>query len=230
MRGSVIVCIVSLTTVVLAAVQADPDRQFGIRPDAGSHHHQVGREFGAVLQLQRHHTTGLAVVLVADQGLRLCAEAEPQPALLQRLLQQLRRGLVELSLHQPISEVDHGHLHAAQHQPVGSLEAEQPAADHHCMLVFLRRLDHRVGIGDIAVGNHALQVLARDRQDERIRSGGDQQAVVFDLAAVVDLNHPVLAMHADNLATDAQLDVVLGVPAQRVQHDFLQRLFSRQHR
>jgi hypothetical protein len=45
--------------------------------------------------------------------------------------------------------------------------------------VLLAGLDHGVGVGDVAVGDHALQILARHRQDEGVGAGGQQQAVVF---------------------------------------------------
>jgi hypothetical protein len=96
------------------------------------------------------------------------------------------------------AEVHHGHVHAAQLQAVGRLQAEQAAADHHRVLVLAGGFDHRVGVGDVAVADHAGQVVAGDRQDEGRRAGGQQQAVVVGLGAVarrspcahaVDLHH-----------------------------------------
>jgi hypothetical protein len=40
-------------------------------------------------------------------------------------------GLVELALHDPLAEVHHGDVHAAQLQAVGRLQPEQAGADHH---------------------------------------------------------------------------------------------------
>ena len=51
----------------------------------------------------------------------------------------LPAAVVELALHQPRHQVHHGDVHAAQHQAVGGLEAEQAAADHHRVLVRARR-------------------------------------------------------------------------------------------
>ena len=63
----------------------------------------------------------------------------------ERLLQQLAGHVVELALHQPRHQVHHGDLHAAQHQAVRGLQAEQAAADHDRVLVLRRCRDHRVG-------------------------------------------------------------------------------------
>jgi hypothetical protein len=153
--------------------------QFGVGADAHGHDHQVGRDLGAVLELQRHHPPRLAAVGVADQRLGLAAHAEAQAARFQRLLQQLARHLVELALHQRGHDVDHADLHAALHQAVGRFQPQQAAADDHGALVFFAGLDHGVGVGDVAVGDHALQVLARNRQDEGVGAGAQQQAVVF---------------------------------------------------
>jgi hypothetical protein len=94
------------------------------------------------------------------------------------LLQQLAGHVVELALHQPGHQVHHGDLHAALHQAVGRFQAQQAAADDHRVLVLRGRVDHGLRVGDVAVGQHALQVLARHRQDERVGAGGHEQAVV----------------------------------------------------
>ena len=83
-------------------------------------------------------------------------------------MQQLAGHAVELALHQRRHDVHHGDGHAAQHQAVGRFEAEQPAADDDGVFVLGGGGYHLVGVGDVAVGNHALQVFARHRQDERI--------------------------------------------------------------
>ena len=229
MRGSVTVCRVSLTTMPprLSGPQCRPILigEFGVGADARGHHHQVGRDLHAVLELHGHH----AAVLVADQLLRLGADHELEPAVFERLLQQLARHVVELALHQPGHDVHHRDLHAAQHQAVGGLQAQQAAADHHGVLVLFSRLDHGVGVGDVAVGDHALQVLAGHRQDEGLAAGGDQQAVVLGLAAVVGLHHAAAPVDIDHLAAELEVDAVFGIPAQRVQHDLVERLFTGQH-
>ena len=169
-------------------------------------------------------------LVVAEKRLGLRADPELQAARLERLLQHPARDLVELALHQPRHEVNDRHRHAAQHQAVGGLEAEQAAADHDRVLVRLRRLDHRVGVGDVAVGDDAVEVLARQRRDERVRAGRDQEPVVRRLGAVVGDGDPAAAMDVDHLLAEVQRDAVLGVPLDRVEDDVGERLLAGQHR
>ncbi len=64
------------------------------------------------------------------------------------------------------------------------------------------RVDHGLGVGDVAVGQHALQVLAGNRQDEGVGAGGQHQAVVCGaLTTSPALRHPAVhqAAHAVHL-------------------------------
>jgi hypothetical protein len=139
-------------------------------------------------------------------------------------------ALVELALHDPLAEVHHGHVHAAQHQPVGRLQAEQAGADHHRVAVLAGGLDHRLGVGDVAVGEHAGQVVAGDGRDEGRRAGGQQQAVVVGLGAVAGEHLAADAVDLHHLAAGVQGDAVVAVPVEIVEHDLGQRHLARQHR
>jgi hypothetical protein len=132
---------------------------------------------------------GDAATLAGDQHLGLLAEQELQAALFERSLQHPAGGLVELAFEQPVGEMDHRHVHAAQPEAVRRLESEQAATDDHRMAVALRGIDHRVGIGDVAVGDHPRQVVAGNGQHEGIRTGRQQQAVVVGAGAIVG-DHP----------------------------------------
>ena len=57
-------------------------------------------------------------------------------------------------------------------------EAEQAAADDDRLGARLRGEQHGVDVVEVAVGEHAGQVVARHRNDERHRAGGDDQLVV----------------------------------------------------
>ncbi len=207
------------------AGQAGAFGQLGVGADAGGHHHQVGGDLLAVLEADRHH----APLLVADQGLGLSPQAEAQPALLQRLAQQFAGGAVELALQQPVAEVHHGDVHAALLEAVGRLQAQQAAADDHRVAVLRGRLDHRVGVGDVAVADHALQVLAGHRQDEGHRAGGDQQAVVLGLGAVIGHDLALDAVDRRHRLAQVQRDAVVLVPVERVEDDLVERLLAGQH-
>ncbi len=213
-------------------LQCRPDRlgQRGAGPDAGGHDDEVGRDLAAVLELHRHDAAAPAVVAVADQRLRVGAHHEPEPALLERLAQQVAGDAVELALHQPRHDVHHRHPHAAQHQAVGRLQPEQPAADDDGVAVLRRRIDHRVGVGDVAVGDDALEVLARHRQDERVRPGGQQQPVVGRLDAARAAHDAAAAVHLGDRLAQVQPDAVVGVPVERVEHDLVERLLAGEHR
>ncbi|MCY1366488.1 hypothetical protein D9M69_533850 [compost metagenome] len=121
-------------------------------------------------------------------------------------------------------------MHAPQHQAVGGLQAEQAAADHHGVPVGFRGVDHGLGVGDVAVADHAVKGIAGNGQDERRRAGGDQQAIVFGFAAVFGDDPALDSVDLHHLAVEQQLDVVFQVPVQVVEHDFFEGLFARQHR
>ena len=208
------------------AVQAGAFGQRGVGADAGGHHNQVGGDLLAILEAHRHH----AAVLVADQRLGLRTHAEAQAALLQRLAQQVASLVVELALHQPVADVHDGDLHAAQHQAVGRFQAQQAAADDDGVLVLGGRLDHRVGVGDVAVADHTVQVLAGHRQDEGVGAGGDQQPVVVGFGAVGRDHLALDAIDLRDRLAQVQRDAVLLVPGERVQDDLVQRLLAGEHR
>jgi hypothetical protein len=66
---------------------------------------------------------------VADDGLVLALVMHLDAARLDRLLQQIAGGRIELALHQRRHEMQHGDVHAARLQAGRGLEAEQAAAD-----------------------------------------------------------------------------------------------------
>ena len=208
------------------AVQADLLGECGVGADAGGHHDQIGGYFAAVLEADRPD----APVLVAEQGFGVRTEQEREAALLQRGLQQFAGDIVELPIHQPRREVHHADLHAAQHQAVRGFEPQQTAADDDGVPVFRGRLDHRVGVVDVAVGDHALQIPAGHGRDERVRAGGDEQPVVGFDGAVFGCHGALGAADVHHLLAQVQGDAVVRVPAQRVQHDLVQRLLAGEHR
>ena len=91
-------------------------------------------------------------------------------------------------------------------------------------------LDHVVRVGDVAVSNHALQIPARQRRDERIRARGQQEPVVLCLDAIGRGHQAALAIHVNHLLPCVQGDPMIAVPGQRIQHNLVQRLLARQHR
>ena len=96
------------------------------------------------------------------------------------------------------------------------------------------RVNHGVGVGNVAVGNHAFQVPAGNGQDEGVGAGAHQQAVVrsFNHAAVGGRGaHDALdTVHLGDGLARVQGDAVFFVPAEGVEDDFFQRLLAGQHR
>ena len=156
------------------AVQAGGLGERDVGPDADRHHDEVG---GQRLAGGEPHARD-AARLAGDERFGLRFEAEREALRFERLLQHLRGRAVELALHQPRHEVHDRDVHAAQLEAVRRLEPEQPAADHDGVAMLARGRDHRFGVGDVAIGDHAGQVDAGNRQDERGRARGEQQAVV----------------------------------------------------
>lgn len=199
---------------------------FGIGADAGGHYHQVGGNHVAVVEL---HGTDPAAAVV-HQFLGLGVQAEADAAGFQRALQEFAGGAVQLAFQQPVGEVHDGHVHAALLEAVGRLQAEQAAADHHRVAVGPGAVDHGLGVGDVAVADHALQAIAGYRQDEGDRAGGQQQAVVLGLAAVRG-DHPAAdPVDLHHLAVEEELDAVFRIPVEVVEDDFLEGLLAGQHR
>src|SRR5690606_2668710 len=137
---------------------------------------------------------------------------ESQAALFQASLQQLAGGAVELAIHQPVGNVHHGDVHATCLQAVGRFEPQQTTADDHRMFVNTGGFHHGLCVGDVTVADDALEGVARYRQHEGARSGGDQQSVVAGFAAVFGNHASPGSVDLHHLAFEHQADVVLAIP------------------
>ncbi len=127
----------------------------------------------------------------------------------------------------------HAHGHAALHEAVGSLQAQQAAADDDGVLVRGGGVDHGLCVGNVAVGQHALEVFAGHGQDEGVGARGHDEAVVFGgdglarcTGGVHDAAHTVHVGHGE---TRVQRDVVVGIPLPVVQDDLVDGLLAGQH-
>nr|GEU28124.1 hypothetical protein [Tanacetum cinerariifolium] len=205
------------------AVQAGRLGQRDIGTHAGRHHHQVGRDGAAVLEAHAGHALD-----ARDVG-RMGVHQEGEAPVFQRLLQQQRGGLVELLVHQRVAHVHHGDRHALALQAAGGLQSQQAAADHHRVAVVARHGEHAFHVLDIAKRQHAGQLVARYGNDERLRAGGDQQAVVAHLQAGAGAHDAVLAVDMFDRVARVQGDAMLDVPFARVEHDVVHAFFTGQH-
>ena len=208
------------------AVNADGLGQLRIGAYTGRHHDEVCGHLAPVFEPDGFDSP----IGITHQLLGLSAHPELQATLLQRALQQLPSDLIELPLHQHARDVHNRHGHAPDHQSVGRLQPQQTATDHHGMPVSAGCLDHVVRVGDVAVGNHALQIPPWQRRDERIRARGQQEPVILCLDAIGRGHQAALAIHVHHLLPCVQGDPMIAVPGQRIQHDLVQRLLAGQHR
>ena len=136
---------------------------------------------------------------------------------------QQRAGAgVELALHQAVEQVDDGHRAALRGDAARRLEAEQAAADDGGVLRAAdRRRADRLAVLGSAERVHARQVDAGDRRHQRLRAGREDELVVGEVLAVVEVDDTRLGVDRRHPAAEHELDVVVGVPLRRTQ---LQRL------
>ena len=207
-------------------LQAGGLRQRGIRADADGHHHQVGGDGIAAFQTHRGDPPAFAL----HQGFGLGVDQELDTARFERALQQRAGSGVKLALHQPSGQMDHRHIHAAQRQAVGRFQSQQTAADHHRAFVGAGGIDHRLGVGDIAVRVNAGQPDARQRRQEGIGPGGKQQTIVRGLAAVIRHHRTARPIDARYPFADLKRDAVLAIPVPVVEYDRIEFLLAGQHR
>ena len=209
-----------------------------VGPDADRHHHQGGGEPRAVVELNR-----LDLAVTRDR-LGVGAGDHLDAARLDRPLQQMAGRRIELALHQGRHQVQDGDVHALLLQARRRLEPQKAAADHHGIAAAtLRRQQHGLDIVEVAIGQHARQVVARHRQDDRVGAGTDDQLVVgygdrglergvAEIAGGHELGGDGArrAIDCRHLGAFVERDAVLDVPAVAVDHDLLERLLARQHR
>ena len=89
-------------------------------------------------------------------------------------------GGIELALHQGRHQVHDRDVHALRLQAGGGFEAQKAAADDHGIAARLGGQQHGLDVVEVAVGQHARQVVAGHRDDDGVGAGGDDQLVVGD--------------------------------------------------
>ena len=196
----------------------------GVGPNADGHDHQGGGDDAAIGQL---HPFDLAI---AEDRLGLSLGDDLDAALLELPLQHVAGRRVELALHQRRHQMQDGDVHVARVETGRGLEAEQAAADDDCLGARLGGDQHGVDVVEVAVGEDAGEVVARHRQDERHRAGGDDQLVVRHGLTVFGRHRLGGAVDLGDLVPLVEGDAVLDVPAVAVNDDLLVVLLARQHR
>jgi len=149
-----------------ANIEIGGARQINIRLDARGDDNEIGRDNLPVLELNR-----LRALITTNAG-RLGIEMDGDAARFDRAFEQSRSPRIELTLHQPVHQMDHGNLRAGFRQAVGRFQTEQSAADHNGFgLIGGRRFDGR-DVAEIAERHHAGQIHARHVEPDRPRAGG----------------------------------------------------------
>ena len=88
----------------------------------------------------------------------------------------MRAGLrIELALHQPVHQVQHGDARARLGEAVGGLEPEQAAADHHDAVAGAGAMPDGPDVADVAERDDAGQRHAGDRGPDRLRAGREHE-------------------------------------------------------
>ncbi len=194
------------------------------RADADGHDHHIAGDDAAVIQLDTLDLVG------AKDPLGIGLGDDVDAAFGERLFEQIGGRRIELTVHDGRVEVNDGHLHALPLQPVSSLQAQQPGADDDGAALGARNLDHLLDIGEIAVGENAGQLVTRNRDDERERTGGDDKLVIGCGDAVGRGDRLRLAVDLSDPCTLVQCHAMGGVPMVIVDDDVVVALFAGQNR
>ena len=94
---------------------------------------------------------------------------------LDRTLQHARSLGIELALHQPVHQVQHGDACAGLRETVRGLKSEQPAADHHDAVARACTMPDGPDVVDVAERDDAGQRHAGERRPDRLRTGREHQ-------------------------------------------------------
>ena len=125
--------------------------------------------------------------------------------------------------------MDDGDVAALHLQAARGFEAEQSAADDDGPHALSGAREPAARVVEIAEGEDVFLVDALDRRDPRVDAGGEQQLVVVRDAAVVAVDGAALGVDVDDPHAQAQGDVVLLIPVQRIDRDVVGGALAREH-
>ncbi len=131
--------------------------QRGVRPDAGREHHRVGLDQRAVGEFDAFDGA------LADDARGAGVEHHMNALALDQRLQQIRGRRIELTLHQPVHQMQQGHRRAGFGEAVGGFQTEQPAADHHDRFPARGQRQQQIDVAAVAEGVHAQEDRRRAR-------------------------------------------------------------------
>ena len=193
--------------------------QLHVRLHADAHQHHVGVDAAAVLQLG-----ATDAVAVGQQAAQRHAFAQIDTVRAMQRAEVVRGGRRGHALQDARRRFEQRHLQALAGRHGRSLQPDVAAADHQQPPAGHQVRRHRVGIGQAAHQQHALQLAADvGRQAARPRAGEQHQPAVFDMLAAVQPQAPRSAVDARHARAQAQLDLLLLVPGGGADQDLLHR-------
>ena len=213
-------------------VDDDPaiDRQSRIFGDAGvgpdPHRHDDEVRCDPRTVFEQH---GLDL-LFAEDGFGIGAAENFDAARFDGLGQQMPRRRIELPLHQRRRKMHDGHVHAALAQPRRRLETEQAATDDDSTAASRRSEQHRLNVVEIAISEHARQLVAWDGNDDRLRAGRDDELVVGHGEAACRRHGLSRAIDRGDRRTLVERDAVLHIPTIAMDDDLLEGFLAGEHR
>ncbi len=148
------------------------------------------------------------------------------PRSVSAFFQEIGGSRIELALHDGRHQVDDGDIHTLALQAVGCLKAEQAGADDDGPPLAFRDPQHGVDVVEIAVGQHAGQLMTRYRDDEGQRARGDNKLVVGDGDAVRRGDRLRMPVNLCDLGALVEGHAVRRVPVVIVDDDVFICLFA----
>ena len=210
--------------------QAGPLRQADVGPDAGGDHQHVAVQQRAVGEGDAGEPT------VADDHLgRAFLGVHPDSQGFQGLAQNRAGRIVELSVHQGRTRVHDVDGESPTLQSPCRFEAKEAAADDDGLGAVCGFGDHRRGVvegpeAEDSVGQSlVVGPQSGHRREERTASGGEDQLVVTQRGPVVGVHQMRVGVDANDADPGAEVDVVVGVPVQRVEVDLGRIIESGKH-
>lgn len=155
-------------------LQAAALQKSGVGTDARAHHHHIGRQ-SARLGLHGGDPA------VAQNDLGRGAGHHPDAGRLQLLAGKAGHFLIQHAGHDLARHVEYRHIQPLSQQVLRRLQADEAAADDHCVLggVLLQIAAQSDGVVRGAQLEHALLGRALDGRDHAGRAGGNDQGIVF---------------------------------------------------
>ena len=126
--------------------------------------------------------------------------------------QQFRRRRIELTLHQPVHQMNQRHRRAGLGETIGRFQSQQSAADHDDALLLRGQRQQQIDIAAVAKGVHAGKIGAGHVEPQRRRAGGQHQPGKRDALLIGDLEFAAADIDLGGDAAIFQGDAAIAPP------------------